>query len=635
MTLAGEGRPQRGKILEELSERFANSITKKSKDTNDVIQILDKFVWMWYLPAPQEGSLPDLVTTLPGKLGIASIEPLARQPLLFRLNYVKQLGLVHVSTHIDGCHNRLSHCVGAVQCAHYFLRSVAANGEFVNPMAERAVLIAALVHDCFHGPFGHSLELLRDIFSPPFVGKRLDKYYLSEALNAPDSPFSQALRKLVPDPGELDTIKKYLDFFANAEDRLWGTDDEQNRNDYFLAQIIDSAIDADRIDYVLRDCMHMRQTTLDDQFFIRLIEKIKVKSANDRAADIDEPSPLHRLCFPIELKPQLDEFLAKRRELYLSYYESPDKLVADDMLAHAVYYILSATKLIPDWSGSVEDKLKQTITEKIHGLTDWDLVHFLYVLAGTDPQSIHALLLLTDLFSNHTYKKVGQLSLPYESVPPDAENEIWSLETKFNEKVVDEYKSTYGKRPSPQQTLPPAARFKILRDIVSQASLQIRLLWFDDAFCGGFQRKHALEKLLWQRLLVNPDFSDCFDNYLLEVYGPQNMEERRRALVGVPHVHITLPNYAATCLKDVVDYRTEPAGREKIAFYDENANVTFLAPDLPTRKESSTRIAIVSADDYFTSCKEAEKVKNAIISEFNSLFDSLEWLQLSALVTGT
>ncbi len=50
----------------------------------------------------------------------------------------------------------------------------------LQPEEIKATLVYAFVHDCFHGPMGHTLDLIRDTLWGAKAGDRIDKYLLKK-----------------------------------------------------------------------------------------------------------------------------------------------------------------------------------------------------------------------------------------------------------------------------------------------------------------------------------------------------------------------------------------------------------------------------------------------------------------------
>ncbi len=153
---------------------------------------------------------------------------------LQRLRSVRQLGLANL-VFPSAEHSRFSHALGAMQLSGRVYDALAIKApDLFDPdpvsTSRRAVRLAALLHDIGHAPFSHSSEeLFADGIDHEQMTRRL--LHLSE------------LRTVMErhDPGfDLDTVERILSGDGDANERL-------------LGQIVSGEMDADKMDYLLRD----------------------------------------------------------------------------------------------------------------------------------------------------------------------------------------------------------------------------------------------------------------------------------------------------------------------------------------------------------------------------------------------
>ena len=79
-------------------------------------------------------------------------------PQMQRLRGIKQLGAAYY-VYPSAQHTRFEHCLGTCWMARRIVERIESDGSFVVPELEkRALLLAALVHDVTHIPFGHTFE---------------------------------------------------------------------------------------------------------------------------------------------------------------------------------------------------------------------------------------------------------------------------------------------------------------------------------------------------------------------------------------------------------------------------------------------------------------------------------------------
>jgi HD superfamily phosphohydrolase len=139
-------------------------------------------------------------------------------PLLQRLRHIRQLGFAYL-VYPGANHSRFEHSLGTMHLAAVMSRYLD-----LDEREFRLVTLAALLHDCGHGPFSHATEP----FMREFVGRGHEQIdYLLEA-----EPFTKLLADASIEPGELMGILN---------------------GGHPLSTIIHGDLDVDRMDYLLRD----------------------------------------------------------------------------------------------------------------------------------------------------------------------------------------------------------------------------------------------------------------------------------------------------------------------------------------------------------------------------------------------
>jgi HD superfamily phosphohydrolase len=186
-----------------------------------------------------------------------------------RLAYVSQLGFANL-VYPTATNSRLEHILGTYSnIARYCdaLYNDPINPLFKQIMNEndiKSVLLAALFHDIGQYPLAHDLEEAEPLFSH----EDLTKEILSNSLNNPE-------------------ITKLLDFVSKKEDG-WGISSDRIKDiikadpnnydcklkDRILHTLIDCPIDADKLDYIIRDSNNLGLTigrSIDIERFFRTI----------------------------------------------------------------------------------------------------------------------------------------------------------------------------------------------------------------------------------------------------------------------------------------------------------------------------------------------------------------------------
>jgi HD superfamily phosphohydrolase len=189
--------------------------------------------------------------------GLIRIDPgddvllhLINTPEFQRLRRVRQLG-VSSMTYPGAEHSRFTHSLGVMNFSQRILGSLLHRYRKETSATEllqahqQTVQAAALLHDVGHGPFSHMMER-----SFAVVASHEDK--TSELIKSPESSISAVLHRYSIDPQAVcDIIDKVSEY------RL-------------LIDIVSSQLDADRMDYILRDAIStgVRYGTYDSEWLI-------------------------------------------------------------------------------------------------------------------------------------------------------------------------------------------------------------------------------------------------------------------------------------------------------------------------------------------------------------------------------
>ena len=144
---------------------------------------------------------------------------LVEHPFFQRLRRIKQLSLTHY-VYPGALHTRFHHALGALHLMRQTIATLRAKDIYISPEESEAVQIAILLHDIGHGPFSHTLEhtlikVHHEELSLLFMQK------LNEEFN-----------------GELALA---IEIFKGSYHKP------------FLAQLVSSQLDMDRMDYLNRD----------------------------------------------------------------------------------------------------------------------------------------------------------------------------------------------------------------------------------------------------------------------------------------------------------------------------------------------------------------------------------------------
>ncbi len=147
-------------------------------------------------------------------------------PEFQRLRRIRQLGMASLA-YPGADHSRYSHSIGVMETARQILDHITRAGTIIDEFHRAATLAAALLHDLGHGPFSHVFERVSGV-------KHEELTY--RTILDPDSRIHATL----------------LDFDTQLPERVVQLLKAQPGRTY-LSDTLSSQLDADRLDYLLRD----------------------------------------------------------------------------------------------------------------------------------------------------------------------------------------------------------------------------------------------------------------------------------------------------------------------------------------------------------------------------------------------
>jgi len=160
------------------------------------------------------------------------IKPFIDSPHFQRLRHIKQLGMGDF-IFPGAVHTRFNHCIGCSYVASQIAQKIGLAEE-----EKQLVIIACLLHDIGHGPFSHAFE---DIFHQKMIRHEAWTPFFLADYRKPE--FFSAYNKR--NPRHHLTEEKFL----LIEEMIMHKSPTKN----LLADIVSSQLDADRLDYLLRD----------------------------------------------------------------------------------------------------------------------------------------------------------------------------------------------------------------------------------------------------------------------------------------------------------------------------------------------------------------------------------------------
>jgi HD superfamily phosphohydrolase len=166
---------------------------------------------------------------------------LIEAPEIQRLYNVKQLGFAHLV--FPGAHHtRLEHSLGA-----YHVATKATEKLNLKKDESELVACAAMLHDIGHGPFSHTLEyILRETLN-------VDHVDLTEKLiRGEHKIFDESEKDFVGSKGVFDILERREIDHKIVADLIRGNECDKP----YLGQILNSSIDVDQLDYLIRDAYY-------------------------------------------------------------------------------------------------------------------------------------------------------------------------------------------------------------------------------------------------------------------------------------------------------------------------------------------------------------------------------------------
>ncbi|MGX7024710.1 HD domain-containing protein [Vagococcus hydrophili] len=317
-----------------------------------------------------------------------------------RLRRIKQLGTTSFTFHAAE-HSRFGHSLGVYELTrricNYFNRNYSIKDDPINGWDDNERLVAlsaALLHDLGHGPYSHTFE---GIFKTDHEAFTID------IITSEDTEINQILKQVAPD---------FPEKVASVISK-----DYSNKQ---VVQLISSQIDADRMDYLLRDAYYTgtEYGTFDLTRILRVIRPYE-----------------NGIAFQANGMHAVEDYIVSRYQMYMQIYFHPVsrgmEVILDHLLnrgkflykADSSFFESHSPLLIPFLKNdyTLSDYLKLDDGVLNTAFLSW-MDHSDTTLSDLAKRFLHRHPLKSVTFNEETKKRIPELTALIEEVGFDATN---------------------------------------------------------------------------------------------------------------------------------------------------------------------------------------------------------------------
>lgn len=377
-----------------------------------------------------------------------------------------------------------------------------------------------------------------------------------------------------------DEIADWLWDLSNREEMVL-----KRPKQFWLRELVDSSLDSDRIDYLFRDTYYLhvhKELFWMKERLNRMLRSIRIAPSKINVLSptmTEQATSVHRVHWDLNFKAEIERALALRSELYKDVYECPAKRSFDEMLTHALVWILrtevckgsrnvdagddvSQPKAQPESKGpktfsdtglSKEATEVRQMLRSLTRVTDDELFHLLYEV-GTAPEHALPLALVHDVASGRPFESVWRLAIPLASLQ-DAKKRALDLAAEWSGCERSYRAAMEGARS-------PVRHKDAAKELVTNVHKSIRIndmkelcalaYWMEWEFGQSFTGRENTEKLLWQRIIDgngNPQVKGLVGSIIDELHrklcwpraSDNEMESVLDALHRYPLLFVSVP----------------------------------------------------------------------------------------------
>jgi len=222
--------------------------------------------------------------------------------IIQRLRYVRQLGFVYL-VYPTASHTRFDHTLGVMHLSYLIGRELLNRHPRENPEnLLQHLRIAALIHDIGHYPFSHTLE--------PNIGELIaSAHKMGCGTNVDVSRFETSRPHEVTSKLIFDKIKGFLESLGLDVDAIYAMAFGGSSSGEIFSNIITGTVDADRLDYIMRDMYFTGAAVGSSISYVDLERMISSMSITEDGIAFDEKARVH-----------LEGYVITRYNLYRHVY---------------------------------------------------------------------------------------------------------------------------------------------------------------------------------------------------------------------------------------------------------------------------------------------------------------------------
>ena len=226
-------------------------------------------------------------------VGYQVIWDLTGTPEFQRLRRIHQLGGT-LQVYHTAEHSRFGHSLGVYEIVRLMIDNIKDLKNHLSEFEQVAVMCAGLLHDVGHGPFSHAFEAVTDV----------NHEVMTDRIILEETNVNKILRQAHPDLPQV-----VADIIAHRHERA------------LLSQMISSQMDADRMDYLLRDS-YFTGVSYGEFDLFRILRTIRI--VNDTL--VVKESGIHAV----------EDYIMARYQMYWQVYLHPTSRSYEGIL-HAIF----------------------------------------------------------------------------------------------------------------------------------------------------------------------------------------------------------------------------------------------------------------------------------------------------------